>query len=233
MSVVPLFDAAGRRRSPATMPGYHAGREPRNKGRSCPADLPTVDEVVAVVRQAGEDRHGLRACAVIVVLWRAVLWIQEALLLTERGSGCESVCGAGAVWEGWAPSRGRDRCVGVERAAAVDGRTRAAAGRAVVLRDRWTDARGAAVVKPCRASRVPPPHKRRGAPPVRAAGSRRTSSATPTRSSSCAKGAAADPATPARASRPRLPLGCCEATVAITSATPIPDRYVLVVAILR
>ncbi len=24
-----LFDAAGRRRSPATMPGYHAGRSPR------------------------------------------------------------------------------------------------------------------------------------------------------------------------------------------------------------
>lgn len=27
-----LLDAAGRRRSPATMPGFHAGRPPRNKG---------------------------------------------------------------------------------------------------------------------------------------------------------------------------------------------------------
>jgi hypothetical protein len=27
-----LLDAAGRRRSPATMPGYHAGRPLRNKG---------------------------------------------------------------------------------------------------------------------------------------------------------------------------------------------------------
>jgi hypothetical protein len=27
-----LLDAAGRRRSPATMPGYHAGRALRNKG---------------------------------------------------------------------------------------------------------------------------------------------------------------------------------------------------------
>src|SRR5215216_4264197 len=27
------FDVAGRRRSPATMPGYHAGRAPRNKGQ--------------------------------------------------------------------------------------------------------------------------------------------------------------------------------------------------------
>jgi hypothetical protein len=26
-----LLDAAGRRRSPATMPGFHAGRPPRNK----------------------------------------------------------------------------------------------------------------------------------------------------------------------------------------------------------
>jgi hypothetical protein len=27
-----IRDAAGRRRSPATMPGYLAGRAPRNKG---------------------------------------------------------------------------------------------------------------------------------------------------------------------------------------------------------
>jgi hypothetical protein len=27
-----LLDAAGHRRSPATMPGYHRGRPPRNKG---------------------------------------------------------------------------------------------------------------------------------------------------------------------------------------------------------
>lgn len=27
-----LLDAAGRRRSPATLPGFHQGRPPRNKG---------------------------------------------------------------------------------------------------------------------------------------------------------------------------------------------------------
>jgi hypothetical protein len=43
-----LFDAAGLRRSPAAMPGYHAGRPPRNKGVRYPADPPTVDEIVAV-----------------------------------------------------------------------------------------------------------------------------------------------------------------------------------------
>ncbi len=31
-----LLDAAGRRRSPATMPGFHAGRPPRNKGTAIP-----------------------------------------------------------------------------------------------------------------------------------------------------------------------------------------------------
>lgn len=34
-----LLDAAGRRRSPATLPEFHAGRPPRNKGmRSAQAD---------------------------------------------------------------------------------------------------------------------------------------------------------------------------------------------------
>ncbi len=78
-----LLDAAGRRRSPATMPGHHAGRAPRNKGMRYPADPPTVDEIVAVMRRAGEGRHGRRLRALIVVLWRAGLRIQEALALAE------------------------------------------------------------------------------------------------------------------------------------------------------
>ena len=53
-----VFDAAGRRRSPATLPGYHAARPPRNKGVRYPADPPTVDEIVAVMRHAADDRHG-------------------------------------------------------------------------------------------------------------------------------------------------------------------------------
>src|SRR5215204_6914974 len=36
-----LLDAAGRRRSPATLPDFHAGRPPRNKGMRYPADPPT------------------------------------------------------------------------------------------------------------------------------------------------------------------------------------------------
>jgi hypothetical protein len=71
MTVSPVLDAAGRRRSPATMPGYHAGRPPSNKGRVYPADPPTVEEIVAVMREASDDRHGYRLRALIVVLWRA------------------------------------------------------------------------------------------------------------------------------------------------------------------
>jgi hypothetical protein len=47
-----LFDVSGRRRSPVTMPGYHAGRPPGNKGMRYPADPPTVDEIVAVCATA-------------------------------------------------------------------------------------------------------------------------------------------------------------------------------------
>ena len=48
MTDVSALDVAGRRRSPVTMPGYHAGRPPRNKGMQYPADPFTVDEIVAV-----------------------------------------------------------------------------------------------------------------------------------------------------------------------------------------
>jgi site-specific recombinase XerC len=84
MTGLPVLDAAGRRRSPATKPGYHAGRPPRNKGMRCPADPPTVEEIVAVMRHSADDRHGWRVRAMIVVLWRAGLRIQEALALAEH-----------------------------------------------------------------------------------------------------------------------------------------------------
>ena len=66
------------------MPGYHAGRPPRNKGQLYPADPPTVEEIIAVMRAAGDDRHGIRLRALITVLWRGGLRIQEALQLAER-----------------------------------------------------------------------------------------------------------------------------------------------------
>src|SRR5438105_12748147 len=78
-----LLDAAGHRRSPATMPGYHQGRTPRNKGLRYPADPPTIEEIVAVMRAAGEKPDGLRLRALIVLLWRAGLRVGGALALAE------------------------------------------------------------------------------------------------------------------------------------------------------
>jgi integrase len=78
-----LLDAAGRRRSPATLPEFHAGRPPRNKGMRYPADPPTIEEIIAVMRRAGDGVHGRRLRGLIVVLWRAGLRICEALALAE------------------------------------------------------------------------------------------------------------------------------------------------------
>jgi hypothetical protein len=52
-----LLDAAGRRRSPATLPQFHAGRPPRNKGMRYPADPPAIEEIVAVMRRGKGGRR--------------------------------------------------------------------------------------------------------------------------------------------------------------------------------
>ncbi len=48
-----------------------------------PADPPRVEEIIAVMREAGERIRVARMRALIVVLWRAGLRIHEALMLTE------------------------------------------------------------------------------------------------------------------------------------------------------
>ena len=83
MSVLSSFDVTGRRRSPATTAEFHLGRAPGNKGMSYPADPPRVEEIVAVMRQAGGGLHGDRLRGLIVMLWRAGLRISEALDLRE------------------------------------------------------------------------------------------------------------------------------------------------------
>ena len=83
MESVSLLDCAGRRRSPATLSRFHQGRTPRNKGLRYPPDPPTVEEIIAVMRAAGDRPDGVRLRGVIVVLWRAGLRISEALALTE------------------------------------------------------------------------------------------------------------------------------------------------------
>src|SRR6516162_1442749 len=110
MESAPLFDCAGRRRSPATLPGYHQGRPPRNKGLQYPPDPPTVEEIIAVMRAAGETPDGLRLRGLMVVLWRAGLRISEALALTESDLG--AVRGAILVRQGIG---GKRREVGMDR----------------------------------------------------------------------------------------------------------------------
>lgn len=80
----PVLDARGYRRSQATLPGFHAGRPPRNRGRRYPADPPTTDELVALLRGCAKTASGERLQALIVVLWRSGLRISEALALEER-----------------------------------------------------------------------------------------------------------------------------------------------------
>jgi len=112
-TVSAVLDAAGRRRSPATMPGYHACRAPRNKGQLYPADPPTVEEIIAVMRQTPDDRHGARLRALIVVLWRGGLRVREALALGERDLDprrgsllCAAARAAAGARSAWTPGRG-------------------------------------------------------------------------------------------------------------------------------
>jgi site-specific recombinase XerD len=105
-----LLDAAGHRRSPVTMPGYHQGRPPKNKGLRFPADPPTVEEIVAVMSATGNGVDGARLRALIVVLWRAALRISEALDLAE--TDLDRSRGAVVVRAG---KGGRRRGVGMDR----------------------------------------------------------------------------------------------------------------------
>ena len=110
MEPVPLLDRTGRRRSPATLSSFHVGRPPRNRGRSYPPDPPTVEEIIAVMRAAGEQPEGVRLRGVIVVLWRAGLRISEAHALAETDLDADR--GAVMVRAG---KGGRRREVGMDR----------------------------------------------------------------------------------------------------------------------
>ena len=107
-----LLDVAGHRRSPATMPGYHRGRPPRNKGEQYQADPPTVEEIVAVMRTIDDRPNGHRLRALIVLLCRAGLRISEALALQEND--LDRSRGAVLIRRG---KGGKPREVGMDRGA--------------------------------------------------------------------------------------------------------------------
>ena len=56
---------------------------PGRGGLQYPPNPPTVEEIVAVMRAAGDGPEGVRLSAIVVVLWRAGLRISEALALNE------------------------------------------------------------------------------------------------------------------------------------------------------
>jgi len=141
MIVSSMLDSAGRRRSPAPLPGFHAGRAPRNKGMLYPAAPPTVEEIVCVMRHASDDPHGFRLRAMIMMLWRGGFRIQEALALSEHDLDPQR--GSALVRRG---KGGHRREVGMdgwgwENLRAWRVRAPRALGGPTVLRDRRPDAR--------------------------------------------------------------------------------------------
>jgi len=211
-----LLDRAGRRRLPATMPGFHSGRPPRNKGLRYPADPPKVEEIVTVMRIAGDGAHACRLRGLIVILWRAGLRIQEALSLAE--ADLDHRRGALLVRNGKGGRRGE---VGLDEWAWEELRP-------------WLELRVELPVGPLfcvingptRAGTGPvrPPERSCAGPPSRLASvgaSRRTSSGTPTPSSSLAKAfrcssSSASSATATSAS----PRSTCKASTTARSSKP-------------
>ena len=83
---------------------------PRNKGLRYPPDPPPVEEIIAVMRAAGEGPEAIRLRGLIIVLWRAGLRISEALALAE--TDLDRQRGAVLVRAG---KGGRRREVGMDR----------------------------------------------------------------------------------------------------------------------
>lgn len=77
-----LVDRCGRRRSPATLPGFRTGRKPANFGKTYLAEpLSAVEVAVLIAGCSRTSPTGLRNRALIAVLYRAGLRISEALAL--------------------------------------------------------------------------------------------------------------------------------------------------------
>ena len=106
----------------------------RSRGRRYPADPPRVEEIIAVMRQAGETATGVRIRGLVVVLWRAGLRISEALALNEAdlepGHGALSV----RRGKGGRAPRGRDGRLGLGSASALDRPADRLSGRTAFLR---------------------------------------------------------------------------------------------------
>ena len=169
MESTPLLDRVGRRRSPATTSSFHQGLPPRNKGVRYPPDPPTVEEIVAVMRAAGDSPEGVRLRGIIVALWRAGLRISEALALNETDLDPDR--GSVLVRHGKGEKRrevGMDRWAWAHLEPWLELRTAAAGGPAVLRRAR-SDPRAAVHVSRDPRSTAPGRGGGRCPAPVRAA----------------------------------------------------------------
>src|SRR5438045_935811 len=110
-SVQQLLDAAGRRRSLATLSDLHAGGAPGNKGQRYAADPPTVDEIIAVVpRCARPVRESPQSADRSAVACRVA--DQRGTVADRDRSGGTARIGFGQAWQERSPSPGRDGRVG-------------------------------------------------------------------------------------------------------------------------
>ncbi|MGI8517898.1 MAG: tyrosine-type recombinase/integrase [Acidimicrobiia bacterium] len=97
-------------RPAVTMPGYHKGREPANKGKKYPAEILTPAELAALFQQISATTSiGIRNRALITVLYRAGLRHSEALGLYPKD--VDLAAGAIAVLHGKGDRR---RTVGID-----------------------------------------------------------------------------------------------------------------------
>lgn len=78
-----LYDSIGRRRSPAAMPGWGAGKPSPNRGRTFPIDPPNLDDIMALLDGCHDNVLGQRTYALILVLWRTGLRISEVLRIAD------------------------------------------------------------------------------------------------------------------------------------------------------
>ena len=113
-----LLDRAGRHRSPATMPGFHVGRPPRNKGLRYPAVPPGGGD-----HRGHARRRRRRARLAVARLDRDPLACRAAHprdARTRRGGSRSAPrrCG-GPSRQGRTPPRSRHGRLGMDRASAV------------------------------------------------------------------------------------------------------------------
>ena len=137
----PVFVVRRRACPASTLAGSRATRS-----RS-PAGPARTEEIIAVMRCAADDLHAERVRALIVILWRARLRIQEALSLTDLQPAAR--LRARAPWQGRPPARDRHGRLGLRARPSVAGRSPRDPDRPVVLRHRRPQARAPVVSRRC------------------------------------------------------------------------------------